>query len=104
MTKSRLNDQSIRRFVMAGAGVGSGQDHDALTAARFEISLDGAAQEPRLASSMQNAEPEDDSDDEPSLLANLSETTEMTKVGDSMDRLAAADDAEIVDDLEETDL
>ena len=25
----------------AGAGVGSGQDHDALTAARFELSIDG---------------------------------------------------------------
>ena len=26
---------------MAGAGVGSGQDYDALTAARFELSIDG---------------------------------------------------------------
>jgi hypothetical protein len=36
---------------MAGGGVGTGQDHDALTAARFELTIDGHS----MSSSLQRA-------------------------------------------------
>jgi hypothetical protein len=104
MTKDRQVDPGKEEVVMAGAGVGSGQDHDALRAARSELDATAAAKEPRLASSMQNAEPDPDVDeDTPTILVSLGETSDLTRVGDAM-AMSTAEDAELMDGLADVDL
>ena len=98
---------------MAGAGVGSGQDHDALTAARFQL----GDHELKIANSIQNAQvaPDDDGiqaneadpgDEDVSsvLMGRLSPTSEMTELGGAADRLAAVEDFDLAEDLEGPEL
>ena len=103
---------------MPGGGVGSGQDHDALTAARFELSEESGEHELKIANSIQNAQisPDDASiganeaadsgyEDGPStLLGRLSETSEMTQLDVAGDRLAGLEDTDLADELDAPEL
>ena len=102
---------------MPGGGVGSGQDHDALTAARFELSEENGEHELKIVNSIQNAQVSPDAEsigtseaaesgdeDASSTIGRLSETSEMTQFDAAGDRLAGLDDNDLADELDVEEL